>query len=105
MTVFHPDRRPQPLQLWQGVLCRIAKVGANRPAKVQPQIAKVALHSCKARCAEVQTKLCERAMVVLPIGKPASVFSMSVIGSLFKECHQGVSSSKSPCLPATEGNR
>ena len=94
-----------PLQLRQGFVCRIAKVGASWPAKVQAQIAKVASHYREGGCAEVQTKLGERAMVVVQIGKPPSVSSMSVIGSLFKECPQGVSSRRSPCLPVEEGNR
>ena len=105
MSLFLPDRRPQPLQLWKGVLCKLAKVGANRPAKVHTQIAKVALHEREGGCAEGPNNLGGNATVVVQIGKPASVSSMSVFGRLFRECHQGVSSSKSPCSPAMEGNR
>ena len=95
----------RPLQLRQGFVCRIAKVGASWPAKVQAQIAKVALHDREGGFAEVLTNLAQTVRVVLQIGKPASVSSMSVIGSLFKECYQGVSSKRSPCLPVEEGNR
>jgi hypothetical protein len=105
MSVFTSRPRLQPLQLRQGLLCRFAKVGDHWPAKAHAQIAKVASHCRKGDCAKVQTKFGETAMVVVQIGKPASVSSMSVIRSLFKECHQEVSSSKSPCLPVEEGNR
>ena len=105
MTVFLPDLRPQPLQLWQGVLCGTAKVCASWTAKVCGQIAKVALHGRKGGCAEVQRNLGKSVRVVLQISTTGSVSSTSVIGSLFKECHQGVSSRRSPCLPAWEGNR
>lgn len=105
MSVFLPDHRPQLLQLWQGVLCGTAKVYASWTAKVREQIAKVALHGCEGSCAEVQRNLGESVMVVLQFSKTGSVSSMSVFGSLLKECHRGVSSSQSPCLPAREDNR
>jgi hypothetical protein len=83
----------------------MAQVTASWTAKVRGQIAKVALHDSEGDCAEVQKNLGERVMVVLQLGKTGSVSSMSVFGGLLKECHQEVSSSKSPCLPVEEGNR
>lgn len=105
MIAFHPNHRPQPLQLQKGELCGMAQLTASWTAKVRGQIAKVALHDREGDCAEVQKNLGENATLVLQIGKPASVSSMSVIGGLLTECHQEVSSSKSPCLPVEEGNR
>jgi hypothetical protein len=105
MSIFTSRPRLQPLQLRQGLLCGIAQVTASWTAKVRRQIAKVALHDSEGDCAEVQKNLGENATMVLRIGKPASVSSMSVFGGLLKECHQEVSSSKSPCLPVEEGNR
>jgi len=102
---FHPNHRPQPLQLQKGALCGMAQVTASWTAKVRGQIAKVALHDREGDCAEVQKNLGERVMVVLQFGKTGLVSSMSVFGGLLKECHQEVSSSKSPCLPVEEGNR
>jgi hypothetical protein len=105
MSFILPDPRPQPLQLWQGVLCRLAKLFDRRTAKVRGQIAKFPLHGRAGGCAGVQRNLGESVMVVLQIGKTGSVSSMSVFGGLLKECHRGVSSSQSPCLPAMEDNR
>jgi len=105
MIALHPNHRPQPLQLQKGALCGMAQVTASWTAKVRGQIAKVALHDREGDCAEVQKNLGESVMVVLQFGTTGSVSSMSVFGGLLKECHQEVSSSKSPCLPVEEGNR
>lgn len=95
----------QPLQLREGLLCRPAKVGAIQSAKVGVRIAKVILLMGKGRFATRPRKFARLAKEVVQIGLTAPVFSMSVFRSLLKECHQEVSSRKSPCLPPQEGNR
>jgi hypothetical protein len=101
-TLFLPS---EPLQDWQGLFGRTAKDSANRFAKPDAQIAKVASHNGTGSCADRQNPLCRLAQDVLRIGKPALVSSMSVIRSLLKGCLQGVSSRRCPCLPAGEDNR
>jgi hypothetical protein len=95
----------QPLQWWQGLLCRPAKVGAIQSAKVGLRIAKVILRMGKSSFATLPRKFARLAEEVVQIGLTVQVSSMSVIRSLLKECHQEVSSRRSPCLPPQEGSR
>lgn len=95
----------QPLQWRQGLLCRPAKVGAIQSAKVGVRIAKVIVLMGKGRLATWQRKFAQSAKEVSQNGLTAPVSSMSLFRSLLKECHQGVSSRQSPCLPPQEGSR
>jgi hypothetical protein len=95
----------QPLQWRQGLLCIPAKVGAIQSAKVGVQIAKAILLIGKGRFAIWQREFVRSAKEVVQIGLTVQVSSMSVIRSLLKECHQEVSSRRSPCLPPQEGSR
>lgn len=95
----------QPLQWWQGLLCRPAKVGAIQSAKVGGRIAKVILPMGKGSFATLPRKFGRLAKAVLQIGITVPVSSMSVFKSLFKESLLGVSSRRSPCLSSKEGSR
>jgi hypothetical protein len=106
MTNLRTVPSNQPLQWWQGLLCRPAKVGAIQNAKVGVQSAKVIVPRGKGRFARWQGTFVRSAKEVVQIGLTVQVSSMSVIKrSLFNECHQEVSSGRSPCLPSQEGSR
>jgi len=102
LPLFPPSK---PLQKRQGWFDGTAKDSASRFASPDAQIAKVASHNGIGSYADGQSRLWRSAKNVLQIGEPASVSSMSVIRSVFKESHQGVSSRRCSCLPAGEGNR
>jgi hypothetical protein len=95
----------QPLQWWQGLLCRPAKVEAIQSAKVGGRIAKVILPMGKGSFATLPRKFARLAKEVVQIGLTVPVSSMSLFRSLLKESHQEVSSRRSPCLPTQEGSR
>jgi hypothetical protein len=89
----------QPLQDWRERFVRIAKATLLFCAEL-------ALPFGGGGYAEVQKLLCTTVKEVVQDGETGSISSMSVITSLFKRCHQEVSSVRSAhVLPAKEGTR